>query len=169
MNKAILMSIQPKWLVKILNGEKTMEIRRSVPDCKLPIDVYLYCTKGKPYISQKSRSKFTKLMNGKVVAKFTLNISQAFDSALGNPGIYTKANFGDIDVVQYGKGKILYAWHIDNLVIFDKPKELSEFKVVNPYVKNVGSFGWMFSEDELPKYLPLTKAPQSWQYAWLWE
>ena len=152
------MSIQPKWLVKILNGEKTMEIRRSVPDCKLPIDVYLYCTKGKPYISQKSRSKITKLMNGKVVAKFTLNISQAFDSALGNPAIYTKANFGDIDVVQYGKGKILYAWHIDNLVIFDKPKELSEFEKEEYYSTPNGWF---------PSFQSLTKAPQSWQYVWL--
>lgn len=158
MNKAILMSIQSKWLVKILNGEKTMEIRRSVPDCKLPIDVYLYCTKSKPYITQQSRSKFTKLLNGKVVAKFTLNISQAFDSALGNPGIYTKANFGDIDVVQYGKGKILYAWHIDNLVIFDKPKELSEFEKEEYYSTPNGWF---------PSFQSLTKAPQSWQYVWL--
>ena len=43
--KAILMSIKPKWVAKILNGEKTIEIRK-----KFPKDfvgwVYIYCTKG---------------------------------------------------------------------------------------------------------------------------
>lgn len=45
--KAILMSVQPKWLEKILNGEKTIEIRKTMPKCELPIDVYLYCTRPK--------------------------------------------------------------------------------------------------------------------------
>ena len=31
MNKVILMSIQPKWLVKILNGDKTIDIRKTMP------------------------------------------------------------------------------------------------------------------------------------------
>ena len=29
---------------------------------------------------------------------------------------------------EYGKGKTLYGWHISNLKIYDRPKELSEFK-----------------------------------------
>ena len=45
--KAILISIRPKWVSKILNGEKTIEIRKSAPKCELPIDVYIYCTKNK--------------------------------------------------------------------------------------------------------------------------
>lgn len=47
--KAILMSIQSKWLAKILNSEKTVELRK-----RFPKDyrgwVYLYCTKAKPYL-----------------------------------------------------------------------------------------------------------------------
>ena len=31
----------------------------------------------------------------------------------------------------YGNGKPLYLWHISNLVIYDKPKELSEFSVID--------------------------------------
>lgn len=44
--KSILMSIQPQWCAKILNGEKTIEIRK-----RFPIDyigwVYVYVTKPK--------------------------------------------------------------------------------------------------------------------------
>lgn len=32
---------------------------------------------------------------------------------------------------QYGKGKTLYGWHISDLKIYDKPKELSEFVKCN--------------------------------------
>lgn len=45
-NKSILMSIQPQWLAKILNGEKTIEIRKKFPKDYVGW-VYIYCTKGK--------------------------------------------------------------------------------------------------------------------------
>ena len=49
----------------------------------------------------------------------------------------------------YSKGQVAYAWHIENLIIFDKPKELSEFStIVKP---------------NKPTYR-LEKAPQSWCY-----
>lgn len=32
---------------------------------------------------------------------------------------------------QYGKGKTLYGWHISDLKIYDKPKELSEFMIID--------------------------------------
>ena len=47
--KAILMSIQSKWLAKIIDGDKSAELRK-----RFPKDyrgwVYLYCTKAKPYL-----------------------------------------------------------------------------------------------------------------------
>ena len=36
MKRAILMSIQPQWLEKILNREKVIEIRKTMPKCELP-------------------------------------------------------------------------------------------------------------------------------------
>lgn len=42
--KAILISIQPKWVEKILNGEKTIEIRKRFPKDYVGW-VYIYCTK----------------------------------------------------------------------------------------------------------------------------
>ena len=32
------------------------------------------------------------------------------------------------EIDNYGKGKTLYGWHISDLKIYDRPKELSEFK-----------------------------------------
>ena len=42
--KAIMMSIKPEWVVKILNGEKTIEIRKKFPKYYVGW-VYIYCTK----------------------------------------------------------------------------------------------------------------------------
>ena len=47
-----MISIQPQWVEKILNGEKTIEIRKTMPKCKLPIDVYIYCTKQGGYLTK---------------------------------------------------------------------------------------------------------------------
>ena len=54
-----------------------------------------------------------------------------------------------------GNGKDLYAWHIKQLEIFDKPKELGEF--MNYYRK------------EKIDYEPLTHAPQKYAYVWAME
>ena len=45
-----------------------------------------------------------------------------------------------------------YAWHISDLVIFDKPKELRDFRNFNQWNGN-----------EIDPYT-ITKAPQSWCY-----
>lgn len=31
MNKAVMLSIRPEWVERILNGEKTLEVRKSRP------------------------------------------------------------------------------------------------------------------------------------------
>ena len=80
--KVILMSIQPKHLVNILNGKKTLEIRKSVPK-DFKGWVYIYCTKGKPYLYKNKGIWFVSYENlniplldidfrhnGKVVARF---------------------------------------------------------------------------------------------------
>ncbi len=87
MKKAILLCVKPEWLVKILNGEKTVEFRKVIPNCDLPIDVYLYCCKSNPQIltAHKDGKRIPMVkgwkrelrkeygINGKIVGKFTLN------------------------------------------------------------------------------------------------
>lgn len=97
--KHILISIKPEWVEKILNGDKTIEIRKTRPKCELPCKVYIYCTKGNKELrlfnqkvcishkiprtktyskaQQKAYTKFigdeSQSLNSKVVAEFTLN------------------------------------------------------------------------------------------------
>ena len=54
-----------------------------------------------------------------------------------------------------------YAIHISDLEIFDKPKELSEFKHYKKFVSYDYTYTKKYVDWELR---PLTKAPQSWQY-----
>lgn len=130
MSKAILISVKPKYVAKILNGEKTIEIRKSIPKCNLPIDVYIYCTKDKKYANLVNRGGF---LTGMVVAKFTLNKTQ--EIRFDNKEIQKQACLTEEELFDYlfinkpyhedmHKG---YAWHINNLEIFDKPRPLQPF------------------------------------------
>ena len=158
--KAIMISIKPKWVAKILNGEKTIEIRKTKPKCDLPIDVYIYCTKDKKsgLHYSKEYGAFNDLVGGmehystigdgcgKVVAKFTLNKIRTSDMTNCLQGSCLSYD----EVNEYTKGKKFYGWHIDNLVIFDEPKELRQYHLVN---------------DKLGvKLMGLTKAPQNYCY-----
>lgn len=148
--KSIMISIQPQWVEKILNREKTIEIRKTMPKCELPCKVYIYCSKAKPYlyrIDDDNNFKLTNKLrfeedcfvkdynaqNGKVVAEFTLNIVD-FWQPYWIPEVLhictmSKLSCMDINELQeYSKGERIYAWHIGNLKIYDKPKELSEFR-----------------------------------------
>ena len=186
--KAILISIKPKYVAKILNGEKTIEIRKTMPKCDLPIDVYIYCTKednlccikrigrdryicGKdfdlrdfPHLSSGYEGK------GKVVAKFTLKkvvgypyISDKYDKLIGS--CLSEKELLDYSTIEYNEElriryvKTLYAWHISNLVIFDKPKELSEFETTKQYLASV-----IGQTQPILQNIRLTKAPQSYCY-----
>ena len=51
MAKAVLISIRPEWVSRILCGEKTVEVRKSRPRLEAPFKCYIYCTKGrKPWV-----------------------------------------------------------------------------------------------------------------------
>lgn len=44
MNKAVMLSIRPKWVEKIASGEKTIEVRKTSPKIEPPFKCYIYCT-----------------------------------------------------------------------------------------------------------------------------
>ena len=192
--KSILISIKPKWVTKILNGEKTIEIRKTMPKCDLPIDVYIYCTKEDNLCCIKKISRdryicgkdfdikdFPQLSsgydgNGKVVAKFTLNKVEEIipfivrETKLGLAYELTeekiincqKAQLTYDEYNRYLKCRTGYAWHISNLKIFDKPKELSEFyRVCNKCPFKNSQVCFDHCGEDICK---LTKAPQSFCY-----
>lgn len=44
MSKAVLISIRPEWCEKIINGQKTIEVRKTRPKIETPFKCYIYCT-----------------------------------------------------------------------------------------------------------------------------
>lgn len=75
------------------------------------------------------------------------------------------------EIEEYGKGKTLYGWHISDLKIYDKPRELSEFR--KPCNWNYDCCTCKRAKYELTKAeakvfygcdSELTRPPQSWCY-----
>lgn len=46
MSKAVLISIRPGWCEKIINGQKTIEVRKTRPKMNTPFKCYIYCTQS---------------------------------------------------------------------------------------------------------------------------
>ena len=168
--KSILISIQPQFVEKILNGEKTIEIRKTKPSCELPCKVYIYQTK-KSFVYK--ILKWLGLYKGKVVAEFTLDAVEEF-YVFDNGSVQGWNWFGlnrscltYEQISEYiGLDKKGYAWHIDDLVVYDKPKELSEFytlKKCNSCASGYESSGCRYDEDcKIP--VQVTRPPQSYMF-----
>lgn len=140
--KSVLLSIKPEYCELIASGKKTVEIRKNRPKIDMPFKVYIYCTAGKEefwvFNGQSKREEFG---NGKVIGEFVCDnitfleniTTDAWKYLLGDAHEYHKkmvteyACLSEAEVLKYGNGKSCYAWHISDLVIYDKPKELSEF------------------------------------------
>lgn len=144
--KSVLISIQPKWCELIANGQKTIEVRKTKPKLEPPFKVYIYCTNGKEklWVLSGSERDFNceKIAciaqakdvggayqgNGKVIGEFVCN--KMLESFLNNnDGWFVEKGCltpKEIDEYQ-GDKAILYGWHISDLVIYDKPKQLSGF------------------------------------------
>ncbi|MBR5817486.1 MAG: hypothetical protein IKY62_02455 [Clostridia bacterium] len=176
--KAAMLSIRPEWCAKIANGTKTIEVRKTKPKLETPFKCYIYCTKNAPYLvlgdvfrgnweteytttygrSREEADRIWGTMNGKVIGEFVCNkifdIGIEISSPDDLPGYpFPGTGLTDKEIMQYlGNGKMGYGWHISELKIYDKPKELSEFLVAG---------------NQTFDYPPLTKMkrpPQSWCY-----
>lgn len=168
--KAVLISIQPKWCEKIANKEKTIEVRKTKPSIQTPFKCYIYCTIGNgikgDYLIPSN------LQCGKVISEFvcdriyewTYNYNVGEYNIGGDSLCRTCLLYSEFE--NYGKGKTLYGWHISDLVIYDKPKELSEFS------RSCSYSGLCFSckrasfkkDGNLLCDTEITRAPQSWCY-----
>lgn len=136
--KSVLISIKPKWCELIASGEKTIEVRKTRPKCETPFKCYIYETKGKSdiptFISEEGYISYD-YGRMKVIGEFVCDdidkISQDPYSARIN--YYTFQNtlrdacLSERELNVYGRRDDLYCWHISDLVIYDEPKELSDF------------------------------------------
>lgn len=135
--KSVLISIQPKWCELIASGKKTVEVRKTKPKLDTPFKVYIYATKSGDRLVLKNDKVFeiSKAITGKVIGEFVCDMVLDFglDPYGHNSYFISDDDFESTcftlfdEFWEYGKGKPLYGWHISDLVIYDKPKELSEF------------------------------------------
>lgn len=145
--KSVLISIQPKWVEKIANGEKTIEVRKTRPKLETPFKCYIYMTQG-DLKDLGSYSEWTYQNRMKVIGEFICNeIEEFHEWELSPQGkfaefeeerlkkILSAACLSIAEVVRYSENlpyyKPLYGWHISDLKIYDKPKELSEFYTID--------------------------------------
>ena len=156
--KAVMISIQPKWVEKIASGQKTIEVRKTAPE--VPFKAYIYCTKAKPYLYKEANPPFElfldselyegegyddRLFSGKVIGEFVCDkiiewqydkghqyyVEYPDDCTSYFPYLKCHSEATGLkcsEIEKLGKGKPLYGLHISDLKIYDKPKELSEFE-----------------------------------------
>lgn len=202
--KAVMLAVQPNGCEKIANGSKTIEVRKSAPECDVPFKCYIYCTKqtcahalhlyindgwgrqeigitehwrsGKEIVDVNSHLPAYRynsfLAEGKVIGEFVCDkvdtyCYRDFGYEISEETFNKTMLTGD-EFCGYGKGKTLYGWHISDLKIYDKPRELSEFR----------KSGFMTEEEWLFNLYPnthchyyawakkfeITRPPQSWCY-----
>ena len=132
--KAVLISIRPKWCEKIINGKKTIEVRKTRPKMDTPFKCYIY-----------------KCGNGKVVGEFLCD-QIIEDRTYGhNEEFYRAACMSAYDAAAYAMQSPMYGWHISDLRVYDHPRDLWEFTGLRET-----KFG--------AEPVPITRPPQSWRY-----
>ena len=188
--KAVLISIQPKWVEKIASGEKTIEVRKSMPKLKRPFKVYIYCTKEKSIYDMlliSNEKGFEKSVsfgdyrnhgfgweigNCKVIGEFVCDRIDELPCGVNQPyWLKEKTCISNEDYKDYLGNKNGYGWHISDLKIYDKQKELSEFyqeckgicvdtakKILCLKIKTLKTL------DGCDRKIPLKRPPQSWCY-----
>ena len=190
--KKILISVRPKWCEKICHVigkeeagkpiyEKRIEVRKSAPK-EVPFKACIYCTKGKDgyeWLYRVDNNGYGKAQSwhGKVIGEFICDKVEKFSvGSLRSDDIEKLACLSYNEMINYFykpeelDGKTVkqgFAWHISDLKIYDKPKELSEFYKPCP-TKEKGDclscncladndYGGICTNN-------LTRPPQSWCY-----
>jgi len=190
---AILMSIQPKWIEKIISGEKIIEVRKTAPK-ETPFKVYVYCTKsGKqlnmPVDLQKDLDETgswdcinSPIGNGKIVAEFVCEKAEMVDLEFVDNKLLELSGLSKKELSDYVTNNSKkdffsapFALHLSALKVYDKPKELGEFKHLPcskpekacdncKHKHNVGSYEYPEHECGRDEPYAVTHAPQNFIY-----
>ena len=164
MNKAVMLSVRPKWVGKIANGEKTIEVRKTKPNLPTPFKAYIYCSQGND--ARRLRGSW-----GKVIGEFTCDRIfpiNVFDNGSIQNWLFEHMERSCLtyeELADYiGNGKTGHGWHISDLLIYDQPRELSEFqRATDPCDSCHAEYTWectgckKFGGD-------IKRPPQSWCY-----
>lgn len=174
--KSVLIAIRPKWVERIASGQKTIEVRKTAPK-EVPFKAYIYETQGRtetPWIDEDGH--FIYKGRGQVIGEFICdkvypikNRGSSFSVADEEQGVTNQIAGQSClyydDMVSYFGNKDGFGWHISDLKIYDKPKELSEFYKPCSQSKNLDC-DWLRNHNvcSCSEKKSITRPPQSWQY-----
>lgn len=188
--KSVLISIRPKWCELIASGEKTIEVRKTRPKIETPFRCYIYETKARSdtptFVDEDGHVLYTG--RGQVIGEFVCYcITPLYnvctdDWRLLYGGLHKiekqlvgMACLTEGELHEYASGRYCFAWHIYELKIYDKPRELSEFKTppCEKSEKVCCNCKWLVKINTPDVYececyvedgRPITSPPQSWCY-----
>lgn len=179
--KSILLSIKPKYVELIASGQKTIEVRKTAPK-EVPFKGYIYesrngghrckhCNEKDSCYSYAPKNVGCYNGRGKVIGEFICDKVDEYpydycDGVDIDDDTILETSIDREDINIYAKGKTLYGWHISDLKIYDKPRELSEFSRPCSYS------GLCFSckrtsfkkDGNLLCNTKITRPPQSWMH-----
>ena len=160
-----------------------------MPKCELPCKVYIYCTKGKSLYKSIESNEYLEYYslehwdetdikaNGKVVAEFTLSYIECWrpKGLLWSNNIdktcLTMPQLCNYAETNKHHKEHCYAWRIDDLKIYDTPKDISEFYKQGTYSYDDWLYGYYNgrrgARSNYNSYLNicrLKRPPQSWCY-----
>lgn len=198
--KAIVLSVRPQWCEKIASGKKTIEVRKSAPKevpfkayiyatrpkkyykcgAVSTSDELLWLANGK--VEMGDGFKFWadgdeyQCLNGRIIGEFICD--KVYEYTFSHYEAEYRVTHVEQEVmclnqpelIQYGKGETIYVWHISDLKIYDKPKELSEFYRIckNPCKPSNGKILCLTTKtlkmNGCDGKIPLTRPPQSYMY-----
>ena len=179
--KAVLMSIRPQWCEMIASDRKTVEVRKTKPKLETPFKVYIYCTAGKllfysnicGYDMEDYRKDY--MVNRKVIGEFVCDKVFLWNRDVHDEDTITLEEACELSclsedaLLKYADG-YFYGWHISNLIIYDKPKQLRSFYKECAGLDNTGlcyECENAFGEEcycTVNGCLRFTRPPQSWCY-----
>lgn len=194
--KAVLISIRPKWCELITSRKKTVEVRKTRPKIETPFKCYIYEKKARSdmptFVDEDGHVIYTG--RGQVIGEFVCDRIDALDTVLrdivfdgidtfvtvpmGRDKIFSflpekehnallNATCLNIDeIYDYLGDKGGYGWHISDLKIYDKPRELGNFYKC-PFATESGcTYKYHCSRAGQTQRCgeTLTRPPQSWCY-----
>lgn len=184
-NKAVLISIQPKWCELILREKKTIEVRKTRPKLETPFKCYIYQTKGKEklidimkdgdncygetyhgkpvFIKMRENSGYAGLFGReqKVIGEFMCDKIETLppNTVFNAPALYSQSCLTREEFFEYAADDTVYFWHISDPKIYDEPRKLSEF------ANSSSRLRFSDTKDGFPlQWSGLQKPPQSWCY-----
>lgn len=137
MSKAIMISISPSFCEKIAAKKCSITIKKTRPKFETPFKCYIYESQGgKKVIGEFVCDKIIdweykdhiELIGGLGLVRLRASYMCFLDDLEKSCLTYD-------DLLDYGKGKTLYGWHISDLKIYDNSKKLSDFGQKCKYAK----------------------------------